>query len=146
MISIAIGSDHRGFEHKQAIVKQTFGRVKWIDVGTHNAQRSNFPGFTHEVIKAMRNGDAQAGILLCGTGVGMSIAANRFTGIYAALVWSEEVARLSKEHNNANILVLPSDFISLDEIVGMISSWLDAEFKGGRYQERIDMIDKIGGS
>ena len=80
-------------------------------------------------------------ILLCSTGVGMSIAANRFPGIYAALVWNSKVARLSKEDDNSNILVFPSDFVSFGEIHEMIDEWLTANFKGDKYQDRLNMID-----
>jgi ribose 5-phosphate isomerase B len=80
---------------------------------------------------------------LCGSGVGMSIAANRHPGIFAALAWNQEVARQCKEDDNANVLVLPADFISEDQMMGIIMAWLGARFKGGRYQERIKMIDKL---
>ena len=82
---------------------------------------------------------------MCGTGVGMAIAANRFAGIYAALVWTPELARLSREHDNANILVLPADYLTADQSVKMINAWLAAKFEGGRHQRRIDEINSFGG-
>jgi ribose 5-phosphate isomerase B len=88
------------------------------------------------------SGHAQQGILLCGTGVGMAITANRFPGVYAGLVWNEEIARLAKEDDKVNILVLPADFVSLDQLVAMVKAWQTAQFNEGRYAKRIAMIDE----
>ncbi len=140
-MKIAIGADHRGFAHKESI-KQAFADVEWIDVGAYNDERSDYPLFARKVVQAMQDKRAVCGILLCGTGVGMAVTANRYNQIYAALVWNEEIARQSKSHDNANILVLPSDYISPDQAVAMIRAWLATEFLVGRYAERINMIDK----
>ncbi len=140
-MKIAIGADHRGFAHKESI-KQAFADVEWIDVGAYNDERSDYPLFARKVVQAMQDKRAVCGILLCGTGVGMAVTANRHNQIYAALVWNEEIARQSKSHDNANILVLPSDYISPDQAVAMIRVWLATEFLVGRYAERINMIDK----
>lgn len=141
---IAIGSDHRGFELKKLIIeKYNKDEIKWTDVGTGDTQRTDYPVYTLPVCLEILQGTADAGILICGSGVGMSIAANRFSNIYAALVWNEEVARLSKEHDNANILILPADFISNEQAFSMIHAWLNAQFKGDRYKTRLDMIDMI---
>ena len=140
-MKIAIGADHRGFAHKESI-KQAFADVEWIDVGAYNDERSDYPLFARKVVQAMQDKRAVCGILLCGTGVGMAVTANRHNQIYAALVWNEEIARQSKSHDNANILVLPSDYVSPDQAVAMIRVWLATEFLTGRYAERINMIDK----
>lgn len=139
-MKIAIGSDHRGFLQKQFLI-ESLQFATWVDVGCFSQERCDFPFFAQDVAFKVQNKEVDAGILLCGTGIGMSIAANRFKGVYAALVWNVEVARLSKEHNNANVLVLPSDMLSQDQIKQMVFAWQQAVFLGGRYQERIGMID-----
>ena len=145
-MKIAIGADHNGFAGKEYI-KQHFlindDPIEWIDVGTFDEERTDYPIFAQKVCNAMLEGQADKGILLCGTGIGMSIAANRFENIYAGLAWNEDVARLSREDDNTNILVLPSDYVSHELMVKMVHSWLAATFKGGRHQERIAMIDRL---
>lgn len=143
-MKIALGADHRGFKLKEFLRKksQLAGiPIIWIDMGAYDDQRSDYPLFVNKVCADIINHKANAGILLCGSGVGMSIAANRYPGIHAALVWNEAVARMSKEDDNANVLVLPADFISQEEVCIIITAWLKARFKGGRYQERLAMID-----
>jgi ribose 5-phosphate isomerase B len=140
-MNIVIGADHRGFEHKEYI-KKYVDDVQFFDIGAYDAQRSDYPLFAHAACKKIVAGEADCGILLCGSGVGMAIVANRYKTIRAALVWSVETAARSKEDDNANVLVLPSDYISLEESVAMIAAWRLAEFKGGRYEERILMIDE----
>lgn len=147
-MNVVIGADHRGFEHKEFIKKHTqiVGHViSWIDVGAYDAQMSDYPLFAQHVCRTIREGAADYGILLCGSGVGMAVAANRYRGIYAALAWNELVARFSREHDNANVLVLPSDFITPEQSLAMINAWLSASFLGGRHQRRIDEIDAMGG-
>lgn len=144
-MKIAIGADHRGFEHKKELLEITTLAniaIEWIDVGSFNAERSDYPVYSDVVCHHLLNGTADAGILLCGSGVGMSIAANRFEKIYAALVWNVAVAQASKEDDNANILVFASDYNSAHECADMLAAWLGAQFKQGRYQERLEMIDR----
>lgn len=144
-MKIALGADHRGFALKELLRKNAHiagKKIEWIDLGAHDAQRSDYPVFVDRVCKELINGHADAGILLCGSGVGMSIAANRYKGIHAALVWNEAVARQSKEDDDANVLVLPADYISESQVLAMVGVWLSAQFKGERYQERLSMIDK----
>lgn len=141
-IKIAIGADHRGFECKEYIMN-VVENVDWIDVGAHNDTRSDFPDFTKSVCELILKRTARYGVLICGSGVGMAIAANRFKKIHAALVWNDEVALSSKEHNHANVLVLPADYITKDDAVRMIKIWLAGEPMNGRYQERINMIDRF---
>lgn len=146
-MKIVIGADHRGFAHKEYIkaAYKVDSSIEWIDVGAYTAQRSDYPPIAHAAVEVMRAGNADRGVLICGSGVGMAIVANRFSGIYAAQVWNEKVSRMSREHDNANIIVLPSDFISSDEAVACVRAWLAAQFLGGRHQERIAMIDALGG-
>jgi ribose 5-phosphate isomerase B len=145
-LNIAIGSDHRGLSLKQSLIETIVSHheyaLVWHDVGCHNAVYADYPLYASSVCNALRNGLADYGILICGTGAGMSIAANRFSGIYAALVWNEETARLSKEHDNANIIVLPADFITSAEALVFVRTWLGAHFLGGRHQDRLALIDE----
>ena len=140
-MKIAIGADHHGFAGKEYI-KQQLNDIEWVDVGTFNEERTDYPIFAQKACKALLEGEVDCAVLLCGTGIGMAIAANRFPKIYAGLAWNSEIARLSKEDDNVNVLVLPSDFVSPEQMVAMIRAWLSATFNQGRYQERIAMIDQ----
>jgi ribose 5-phosphate isomerase B len=144
--NIAIGADHRGFLQKQQLQKlitHDIDLVNWIDVGAFNQERSDYPVYAQLVCQAMISGKADYGVLLCGSGVGMAIAANRYKKIYAALAWNQEVAALSRQHDHANVLVLPSDFVLLDDAAVMIRAWLQAQPLPGRYEKRIEMIDNL---
>jgi len=138
----AIGADHRGFAHKEYI-KEMIAHIEWLDVGAYNDERSDYPVFAQSACETIVSGKAQCGVLLCGSGVGMSIAANRYKKIYAGLAWNVSVAVQSKEDDAVNVLVIPSDYVSPELAVEMICAWHEATFRGGRYQERIDMIDQI---
>lgn len=138
---IAIGADHRGFLLKEYIMRHV-SSVQWLDSGTYSIERTDYPLFVEPVVDALLKGTVQYGILICGSGVGMAVAANRHPGIYAAVVWNPEVARKAKEDDNSNVLVLPADYLSYEEAVACIISWLGATFKEGRYQERLSLIDK----
>ncbi len=145
-MKIAIGADHRGFSDKEYIKQHVVIKedpIEWLDVGTFDGDQADYPVFAQKVCRALLDGQADRGILLCGTGIGMAIVANRFPKIYAGLAWNEEVARLSREDDNANVLVLPSDFVSEELAVTMVNAWLTAKFNGGRHQERIAMIDQL---
>lgn len=140
-MKIAIGADHRGFLHKE-FIKKDMPDIEWIDVGTHSQERTDYPIFSDKVIDLMGMNTVKCAVLLCGTGGGMAIAANRHKNIYAVVAWNAEVARRCKQEDNANLLVLPCDFISCDDAVSIIREWLAQEFRGGRYAERIAMIDR----
>jgi ribose 5-phosphate isomerase B len=140
-MKISIGADHRGFALKTNIIEHG-EEHEWLDVGTYSEQRTDYPIFSRRVCEDILSGNAECGIVLCGSGVGASIAANRFRGIYAALCWSVAIARLAKEDDNANVLVLPADFVTPDLALSIIDVWLKAEFKGGIYQRRLEMIDE----
>ena len=139
-MKIAIGADHRGFLYKEFIKKHMVS-IEWIDVGTHDQERTDYPIFSDKVVNLMVTHAVELGVLLCASGGGMAIAANRHKNMYAVVAWNNEVARQCKQEDNANILVIPSDFVSCDDAVMMIQEWLSQEFKGGRYAERIAMID-----
>lgn len=144
MIKIALGADHRGFMHKNYIINyfEQHSSYSFIDVGTHDHERTDYPIYAHKVVELMLSGQVQQGILLCGSGIGMAISANRHKGIRAGVVWNDRVAKMAKEDDNVNVLVLPSDYISHEHLIPLIDSWFYAEFKGGRYAERIAMLDK----
>lgn len=148
-MNIAIGSDHRGFEHKVFIIKQlqrlSHEVINWVDVGAYDTTPADYPFFAEQVCKLMQSGKVDKGILICASGVGMAITANRFSGIYAAVAWNATIAHLSVEHDNVNCLVLPSDFVSCDQALGIIEAWVTATFLGDRYQRRLAAIDKLGG-
>jgi len=141
-MNIAIGTDHRGFMHKEFIKKHVTASIKWFDVGTHSTDRTDYPLYADKVIELMSTRIVMCGVLICASGGGMAIAANRYKNIYAVVAWNDEVAKLCKVEDNANVLVLPADFISCENAVRMVDIWLTQEFKGGRYAERIAMIDK----
>lgn len=141
MLKIAIGADHRGFLHKE-FIKKYMPTIEWVDVGTDSDERTDYPIFSDKVVGLIFTYAVDCGILICGSGAGMAIAANRHKYMYAAVAWNKDVARQCKQEDNANILVLPSDFVSCDDAVIMVHEWLAQEFKGGRYLERLKMIDK----
>ena len=141
-MKIIIGADHRGYALKQELIA-AIPEYSWLDSGAHTAERSDYPLFAADVCQSILAGTAELGILLCGTGVGMSIAANRYPGIYAALCWNASLARLAREDDGANVLVLPADFVSPAQAVCVVQAWLAASFKGGRYQERLALLEKL---
>src|SRR5579872_1573304 len=110
-MKIAIGTDHRGFLHKEYI-KNSMTDITWVDVGTHDQERTDYPIYAEQAAQLLLSNSVDYGILLCSTGIGMAIAANRHKNIYAGVVWNEEIARQSKAEDNINMLVLPSDCVS----------------------------------
>ena len=144
---IALGADHRGFHLKQQVLeKNLFGtvQVEWIDVGTNSTERTDYPVYTHRVVQHILDQKVDLGILICGSGIGVSIAANRFKRIYAGLVWNAEIAQVAKEDDNINILVIPADYLSFEHMVECITRWLTSSFKEGRYLSRLKMNDQFG--
>lgn len=145
MNTIAIGADHRGYRYKMSLITrfELLGHtIEWVDVGAYDETRTNYPPFAKAVCEKMEAGEVQYGILICGTGIGMAVVANRYHGIYAGVVWNEQIAKLSKEHDNVNVLVIPSDFVTEDEMHDMVRVWLSASFFEGQYQTRLSMIDE----
>lgn len=146
-MKIVIGADHRGFAYKELIKEIVedidLTPIEWIDVGAFTSDRSDYPEFaikaSHEIVQK----HADRGLLLCGSGVGMAITANRFPGVYAAVAWNDESARIGREDDNSNVLVIPTDFVEADQAIEFLRAWLRTEFKHGRYQKRLEMIDEI---
>lgn len=139
-MKIAIASDHGGYNMKETI-KGRFKQFEWIDLGTDSEDSVDYPDFAHKMAETIIAGKADLGILICGTGVGISIAANRHKGIRAALVYNSDVARLAKQHNNANVLVFGGRTMDVDEVVANIEIFMQSEYEGGRHQRRLDKIE-----
>jgi len=156
---IAIGADHRGYTIKEYIKQHITStspeghqadrlidneRIEWIDVGAHVHESSDdYPAFAIQVAQLVSTGQVDCGIMICGSGMGMVIAANRYHGIYAATVWNVAIAQFAKQHDNVNVLSIPADFVSQAETLSIVYAWLNACFLGGKYKKRIDMIDQI---
>lgn len=141
---IAVGSDHGGLELKDAILAVLAARGLDVDdYGTDNGDSVDYPDFAEKVAAAVSRGDVELGILVCGTGIGMSIVANKFPGVRAALATDEFMAQMAKEHNNANVLVLGGRVLAKDLAVKMVNVWLDSTYEAGRHQRRLDKISRL---
>jgi len=143
-MKIAIGSDHAGFPLKEKIkefLKKEGHEV--IDVGTHSQESTHYPIYAKEVVKAVRSGKAERGILICGTGIGMSITANKFRGIRAALCTNEYMARMSRLHNDANVLCLGERVLGVELALSIVKVWLETPFEGGRHLKRLEIISEM---
>ncbi len=147
---IFIGSDHGGLELKEVIKAALISRgIDVRDCGTDNSDSVDYPDFAEKVARAVSRGEAgpcneaDQGILICGTGIGMSIVANKFPGVRAALVTDEFMAQMAKQHNNANVLVLGGRVLAAEMAVKMVNTWLDAAYEGGRHQRRLDKISQL---
>lgn len=141
---IAIGSDHGGYKLKEEIKKylSEIG-IEYQDFGTDSEERTDYPIYAKKVAKSIRNKECDKGILLCKSGCGMAIVANKFKGIRAGLVINENEAKFAKADDNINVITISGNNTSIEEAIKIIRMWLGTEFKGGRYQERIEMINKI---
>jgi ribose 5-phosphate isomerase B len=139
---IVIGSDHAGFDQKQHLARYLANQGHEItDVGTTNSEDSvDYPDFAHAVGRAVADGEADVGILLCGTGIGMAIAANKITGVRAANVTSAQFARLAREHNHANVLTLAARFVPIEINEEIVDAFLETEFGAGRHATRVAKI------
>jgi len=140
---VYVGADHAGFELKQKLVAE-LRRLGYdpVDVGPKTLDPADdFPDYGRPVAEAVSHGEARRGVLTCGTGLGMSYVANRYPHVRAAVVWNPEIAELSRRHNDANVLVLPSRFMSDDESLDILRRWLATPFEGGRHQRRVEKID-----
>jgi ribose 5-phosphate isomerase B len=143
-MKIAIGSDHAGYEDKEKVKKQLeeLG-YEYEDVGTNSTESVDYPIYAKKVADKVASGEAEQGLLICGSGNGMQIAANKIHGIRAALAWNEETARLARQHNDANVLSVPARMISPEEVSKVVKSYLDAKFEGGRHQRRVEEISEL---
>ena len=140
-MTVALAADHAGFALKAHLVGWLSRKgIATADLGTDNEDAVDYPDFAEAVVDVLRNGDADRGVLICGSGIGMSIAANRHQGIRAALAFDAEAARLARRHNDANVLVLPGRRMSENEAEACVEAFLAAKFEGGRHGRRLDKI------
>ena len=138
---IGIASDHAGYEMKEFLVGYLNAMgYEVLDFGAHSPESVDYPDYAHPLAEAIEAGELEQGIALCGSGEGMAITLNKHQRIRAGLVWRKEIAELVKKHNNANVIVLPARFITNDEAVEFIETYLTTEFEGGRHQRRIEKI------
>lgn len=139
---IPIGADHAGYELKEILVAELERRGFDVeDVGTHSTDSTDYADYAHPVAREVESGEARRGILMCGTGLGMSYAANRHHGVRAAVAWTPEIAALARQHNDANVLVLPARFVDAETARAILGAWLDTPFEGGRHERRIAKIE-----
>jgi ribose 5-phosphate isomerase B len=138
---IAIGCDHAGYDYKESI-KVFLEKNQFIvkDFGTFSIDSVDYPDFAHPVSNAVENEDCAFGILICGSANGVAITANKHAGIRAAICWNEEIARLSRQHNNANIICIPARFVSVELAENMMISFMNTNFEGGRHENRVNKI------
>ena len=142
MEEVLIASDHAGFELKKKLAAELEDRGYRVrDLGTNSSDSTDYADFAHPLAREVSEGKAKRGVLLCGTGLGMSYVANRYPNVRAAVTWSPEVAELARSHNDANVLVLPARFVSADEATQILERWLDTPFEGGRHERRVNKID-----
>lgn len=140
-MTIGICSDHAGYQYKAELIKYLARRGhNVVDYGTDSEASVDYADFAHPLANAVEKGIVEKGIAICGTGNGMAMTLNHHKGIRAGLAWNKEVAALVKEHNDANVLVMPARFASFTMCRTMVKTWLDTEFAGGRHQRRIDKI------
>ena len=143
-MKIALAADHAGYEEKEKL-KKTLDEigVEYTDMGTNSTESVDYPDFARKVGEAVADGEYDKGILVCGSGTGMAIAANKVPGIRAAVAWNEEIARLSRQHNDTNVLSLAARYIPDEEQEKIVKAWLETDFEGGRHERRVEKIEQI---
>ncbi len=142
---IPIASDHGGYEMKQYLIEKLQNNGYEVkDFGTHSAESVDYPDMIHPLAKAIQNGEFPLGIILCGSGNGAQMSANKHPHVRAALCWNVELARLARQHNDANIISLPGRFVSNEEAWNMVEVFLTTSFEGGRHEKRVAKIEQIG--
>ena len=140
-VPVGLCSDHAGFELKNIIIGFLESQgIEYKDFGTYSTDSCDYPDFAHPCALAVENGSDYPGIAMCGTGNGIAMTLNKHQGIRAALCWDTDLARLAREHNNANVLVLPARFIPADKALEIVDTFLNTEFEGGRHERRIEKI------
>jgi len=143
-MKIAIAADHAGYQEKEQLKPLlTELGIQFEDLGTVSPESVDYPDFARKVAEKVARGEADQGLLVCGSGTGMAIAANKVPGVRAAVAWNEEVARLAREHNDANVLSLAARCTPFEEITKIVRAWFGAKFDGGRHSRRVDKIREI---
>ena len=143
-MKIAIAADHAGYQEKEQLkpLLDDLG-VTYDDLGTVSPESVDYPDYARKVAEKVASGEVEQGLLVCGSGTGMAIAANKVPGVRAAVAWNEDIARLAREHNDANILSLAARFTPLDELQKIVRAWFAAKFDGGRHVQRVEKISAI---
>jgi ribose 5-phosphate isomerase B len=143
-MKIAIASDHAGFEEKERLkpLLNELG-IEFEDLGTVSTESVDYPDYARKVAEKVAQGKVDQGLLVCGSGTGMAIAANKVPGVRAAVAWSEEIARLAREHNDANVLALGARTTPIDQLPGIVRAWFGAKFDVGRHERRVEKIREI---
>lgn len=141
---IALGADHAGFEEKEKL-KKTLDEigVAYEDVGTYSTDSVDYPDFAQKVGEKVASGEVEQGIIVCGSGIGIAIAANKIHGVRAAQAWNEETAKLARRHNDANVLSIGARVIPEAEIPKIVKAWFSADFEGGRHEKRVEKITAL---
>src|SRR5690554_6238787 len=140
-MKVAIGSDHAGFEYKAKIIEYLKGKgIEVEDFGAFSTDSVDYTDFAHPVSESVENKNADYGILLCGSGQGVSMSANKHQGIRCALCWNSDIARLSRQHNNANIIAFPARFVAYEYAIEMIEVFFNTQYEGGRHEKRVNKI------
>ncbi len=142
-MKISVASDHAGYELKEAVKGHlTVAGHEVVDYGTSSTESTDYPDYAAPAARAVASGEVERGVFVCGSGQGMVMTANKVRGVRAALAWLPDVARLSRQHNDANVLALPARFMSTDVAFEIVDAWLDAEFEGGRHVARVEKMMK----
>lgn len=140
MKKLAIACDHAGFDYKEIIKKHLEQKYELKDYGTYSKDSVDYPDFVHPAASSIENGENELGILVCGSGQGVAITANKHQQIRCALCWEPELAALAKQHNNANMVAIPARFVSEEIALKIVDTFLNTEFEGGRHQNRVNKI------
>ena len=143
-MKLVLASDHAGYEYKEILKKYLDkNKIEYKDFGTNTKDSCDYPDFIHPACNSIKNKEYNFGIFICGSGNGVSMTANKYKEIRSAICWEVELAKLAREHNNANVLSIPSRFISKDIFIKIVNSFLNTDFEGGRHQNRVDKISNF---
>ena len=141
-MKILIGNDHAGYSLKLSIIKRLEDKYEFFDKGSYSDESVDYPDYASIIAKEIQSEKGDLGILICGTGNGVCMTANKFKGIRAVICWTKEIAKLAKQHNNANIICIPSRFIKVEEAIKIIETFILEKFEGGRHERRIEKINE----
>ena len=141
-MKILIGNDHAGYSLKLSIIKNLEDKYEFFDKGSYSDESVDYPDYASIIAKEIQSEKGDLGILICGTGNGVCMTANKFKGIRAVICWNKEIAKLAKQHNNANIICIPSRFIKVEEAIKIIETFILEKFEGGRHERRIKKINE----
>ena len=139
-MNISIGNDHAGVDYKNYIIKNLEEKYNIVNHGTDDTNSVDYPDFAHPVSLDIDDSKSDLGVLICGSGNGVAMTANKYKKVRAALCWSEEIAKLAKQHNNANVVCIPARFISKEDALQIVRSFIDTKFEGGRHERRVNKI------